>query len=313
MYLTFSGTAWILFKWYVMYAPLNFFQIGIKNNFEWSRTISPTCLLKSRHLNLEFWGNIFHCPMRKTHPVKGINDKPDLSDFPWILIMLHVAIKLTGTKVWLTRFGFTRGIRSKNSCLWSFHKKHLTCVDRKRLTLLLHPLFVTKKRMKTSGPKWALSLRIIHVVIVQYRFDLFPLDFFFVTVYPNCTLALSCSDIFHCNLFLNHAFWKFWVQKQKVFLLFPSWWAFKHIDWQQKLKLTLLQHMTTKWGQYLSATVWHETGVPVCTLLRLFEWNNLLLIKIMPFLTVCSLCNKWTKNILLPIKQLLCLWPCNLR
>lgn len=87
---------WIIFKLYVIYAPLNFFKIGIKTNWMEQNYITNLFVdVKTFKPGGFFWVEEHLSLSKKELPVKGINDKPDLSDFPWILIWLftlHVAI-----------------------------------------------------------------------------------------------------------------------------------------------------------------------------------------------------------------------------
>ena len=157
--------------------------------------------------------------------------------------------------------------------------------------------------MKSSGPKWALSLMIIiHVVIVQGAFYLFS-----SFVYPHCILAHSCYNLWITDSTLCSDF--------PLLLLFRSYiWAFLGskttclspmsfmmsivIQYKWRWLLTFLTYLITKkwWYFTVNCCLAWDWSVYIPTLLRMSEWINLLLINIMPFSLFPSLVSEEAKG-----------------
>lgn len=153
---------------------------------------------------------------------------------------LRVAMKVTVTKgIEPTRFSSTCCIIVRKCSVYTPNMAFI--VNSKLVLINWCPTFLphpwTKARwavwaallytvcMKSSGPKWALSLMIIiHVVIIQETFYLFS-----SSVYPHCILAHSCYnlwitdltvryiEIFQFCYFLNHIFERFGLKNNMPF------------------------------------------------------------------------------------------------
>lgn len=149
--------------------------------------------------------------------------------------------------------------------------------------------------MKSSGPKWALSLIIIiHVVIIQETFYLFS-----SSVYPHCILAHSCYNLWITDLTVR------FVETFPLLLLFRSYflgvlgsetnmpfsYSFFHDEHCNTVQVAVIADFSNiayyKVGMVFYCQLLFGMRLVsvqyVPTLLRMSEWINLLLINIMPF------------------------------